>query len=134
MIEKGKGLVLSKLKTIQLIEADMQLLMRILINIRNKFRIEKNKRIAKGNYGSRPHYSIEDIILKKRLVYINALMTGAKNIYNMTDLEAYYDRKLAKIDFIMLELVGAKRKLMQLLIKILLIMQYHAYTEYRAST
>ena len=32
MIKKGKGSVIGKLRTIQLIEADLQLLMKILVN------------------------------------------------------------------------------------------------------
>ena len=64
-IEKGKGPVLGKLRTIQLIEADLQLVMRILVNNRNKYRIERDSRIAKSNYGSSPRYSIDDAILEK---------------------------------------------------------------------
>ena len=92
MIKKGKEPVLSKLRTIKLIEADVQLLMRILINTRNKFRIKKDKRIAKSNYSSRSHYFIEDVILEKRLVCDNVLMIGAKNIHSIIDLEACCDR------------------------------------------
>ena len=55
-IEKGKGPVLGKLRTIQLIEADLQLVMRILVNNRNKYIIERDSRIAKNNYESRPRY------------------------------------------------------------------------------
>jgi len=65
MIEKGKGPVLGKLRTIQLIEADLQLLMRIFINDQNKGSIETDERISKSNYGSRPGYSIQDAILEK---------------------------------------------------------------------
>ena len=65
IIEKGKGLVLGKLRTIQLIEADLQLVMRILVNNRNKHRIERDSRISKSNYGSMPRYSIDDAILEK---------------------------------------------------------------------
>ena len=36
MIEKGEGLVLGKLRTIQLTEADLQLTMRMFVRIRNK--------------------------------------------------------------------------------------------------
>ena len=63
MIEKLKGPALGKLHTIQLIEADMQLIMRILVNIRNKLDIESDDRVSKSKYGSRPGYSIEDDIL-----------------------------------------------------------------------
>ena len=40
MIEKEKGPVVSKLRTIQLIEADLQMIMRIFINYRVKEKIE----------------------------------------------------------------------------------------------
>ena len=36
MIEKGKGPRLGKLQTIQLIEADMQLLIRVFMSLRNQ--------------------------------------------------------------------------------------------------
>ena len=58
ILEKGKGPVLGSLRNIQLIEGDIQILMSILINQRNKFKIETDPRIAKCNYGSIPHYSI----------------------------------------------------------------------------
>ena len=92
MIEKGKGPVLGKLRTIQLIEADLQLLMRIFVNDRNKGSIETDERISKSDCGSRPGYSIQDAILEKRLVFDNILVTGQHSIYAMTDLQAACDR------------------------------------------
>ena len=91
MTEKGKGLIMGKLYNIQLIEADLQLLMRILVNNRNKNKIESDYRIAKSNYGSRPNYSIEDTILEKRLAYYNSLLAGKQNTNNMIDLQLCYD-------------------------------------------
>ena len=72
MIEKGKGPIVGKLCFIQLIEADLQLLIRILVNNRNKFKIEADQQIVKSNYDSRPDYLIEDIILEKQLVLDNS--------------------------------------------------------------
>ena len=43
MLKKGKGLVLDKLRTIQLIEADLQLLIWIFITLRNTDSIERDK-------------------------------------------------------------------------------------------
>ena len=51
-IEKGKGPIISKLKTIQLIEADLQLLMHIFIDLKSEKYIEKDERLFKANYGS----------------------------------------------------------------------------------
>ena len=42
ILEKGKGPILGKLLTIQLIEANLQLLMRIFIGERNDKNIEKD--------------------------------------------------------------------------------------------
>ena len=65
MLEKGKESVLGKLRIIELIEANLQLLMRIIVNKRNCFKIESNERISQENCRSIPRYSIEDAILEK---------------------------------------------------------------------
>ena len=65
MIEKGKGPVIRKLYIIQLIEVDLQMIMRICVNTRNKYQIEKNIRILKCNYRLRLNYSIKMAILEK---------------------------------------------------------------------
>ena len=48
-----------------MIETDLQLLMRILVNNKNKFKIEIDYQTAKSNYGSRLDYSINDTILEE---------------------------------------------------------------------
>ena len=85
-IEKGKGLVIRKLRIIKLIEADLQILIRIFANERNSSRIETDPRISKCNYGLRKGYLIDNAILKKRIVYNNSLLTRYYIIHNMTDL------------------------------------------------
>ena len=67
MIEKRKVPVLGKLRTIQLIEDDLQLTMRMFVNIRNKRNIEIDERVSKINYGSSLGNSIEDSILEKKI-------------------------------------------------------------------
>ena len=123
MIAKGKGPVLGKLRTIQLIEADLQLLMRIFVNTRNKGSIEADEIILKSNYGSRPGYSIEDAILEKRLVFDKSLVTGRHNIYTLTDLHAAYDRQLSKIGSIVKESVGVESKPIMLITKVMPMME-----------
>ena len=86
MIEKGKDPMLRKLQTIQLIEANLQLLIRISISNRNQGAIEKDKRVSKCNYGSRRNYNIETAILKKRLIFNNSILIGESSTYNLTDL------------------------------------------------
>jgi len=53
ILEKGKGPVLGKLRMIQLIEADFQLIMRIFLKLRNKGKIEKDQHLSKFNIGSK---------------------------------------------------------------------------------
>ena len=75
-----------------MIEADLQLLMRILVNTRNKRSIELDPWVSNCNYSSRANYSIENAILEERLWYDNSLLKGKKTVHNMTDLTACYDR------------------------------------------
>ena len=60
--------------------------MRILVNNRNKYRIERDSRITKSNYESRLRYSIDDTILEKRLIHDNSILSGKQIIHNMTNL------------------------------------------------
>ena len=76
MIEKEKGPTLSKLRTIQLIEADLQLLIWIFLSLKNQEVIEIDPRISKCNYGSRQNYDIETTILEKHLIYNNSYLNG----------------------------------------------------------
>ena len=64
-IEKGKGPIIGKLYTIQLIEADLQLLMRLYLSLISEKNIEKDLRIFKVNYSSWKNYSIKSVILEK---------------------------------------------------------------------
>ena len=65
MLEKGKGIIIGKLRTITLIEANLQYIMRMYLEDEKEEMIELDKRFAKSNYGSRKIYSIEIAILEK---------------------------------------------------------------------
>ena len=69
MLEKGKGAVIRKLQTIQLIEADLQLIMRIFIKNRENRSIENDFNMLQFNFRLRRNYSIEDALLEKQLIY-----------------------------------------------------------------
>ena len=92
MIEKGKGSLVSKLRVIQIIEADMQLLIRIFIGSRIEKNIETDDRLSQHGYGSRKGFSIESALSEKRLLLDNAKRAGHKMMHLMSDLEACYDR------------------------------------------
>ena len=134
MIEKGKGPVLGKIRTIKLIEANIQLIMRFFVNIRNKGRIELDERVSKIYYRSRTGNSIEDVILEKILVFDNSIVIISHTIYSMTDLQACYDRQLSKIGAIGQESVGLETKPIKLMTKILPIMEYYVRTSFGVST
>ena len=91
MLEKGKGPKLGKLRTITLIEGDLQILMRIFMDGKNNELIESDPRFSKANYGSRKNYSIESALLEKRLIFDHSALETTETIYNFTDLEACYD-------------------------------------------
>ena len=133
ILEKGKGPVLGKLRTIQLIEADLQLLMRIYIGERNSRNIEDDSRLSKFNYGSRANYSIETAILEKRLMYDAAVRDGKPMIHNISDLKACYDRQLPNIGCMVQEAVGVNREASKVFAKVLPIMQHHVCTDFGIS-
>ena len=59
ILEKGKGLKLSKLRTITSIERDLQILIRIFLDPKEQALIENDSMFSKVNYGLRRNYSIE---------------------------------------------------------------------------
>ena len=69
ILEKGKGPELGKLRIIELIEGDLQIITRMYVGLRNDKNIEDDERLSKYNFGSRKHYSIESTLLEKRLLY-----------------------------------------------------------------
>ena len=68
MIEKGKGPRINKLRTLEMIEANLQLVMRMFLGSRMNERIETDARMSKHNYGSRSGHSIKNVLLEKRLM------------------------------------------------------------------
>ena len=86
--------MIGKLWITQLIEADLQIVIRICTNNRTKGKIEIDPRILKANYRSRANYLIENTLLEKRIIYDHSSLTYQYTMHNMTNLEAYYDRQL----------------------------------------
>ena len=92
ILDKGKGPVLGKLRTIQLIEADLQLIMRIFLGLRYNKRLEEDTRVSKFNFRSRKGYSINKVILEKSLIYNTSMWTRKPTVHVVTNLQACYDR------------------------------------------
>ena len=66
--------------------------MRVFVYERTKDYIKKDKLLSKANYWSGKGYLIEHTILEKRLLCNYSIQTIVSITYNITDLEAYYDR------------------------------------------
>lgn len=74
-IEKGMGPLLGKLRNLQLIKGDLQIMMRMFLSAEETQTIENDDRFSKANYGSRRNYSVETATLEKRLVFDHSMMT-----------------------------------------------------------
>jgi len=133
MLDKGKGLIIGKLRTIQLIEANLQLLIQISIGMRNSENIEKNNNLSKYNFGSRRNYSIDTALLEKRLIYDASIKNEELHIHNMTDLEACYDRQLPKVSGLIQEAVGVDRKCIKMIMRVITKFRHHICTNHRIS-
>ena len=68
-----------------LIEGDLQIGIRIVLNSSKEELIENNDRFSKANYGSRKNFAITSAILKKRLVMDNSMITVKPTTYVLTD-------------------------------------------------
>ena len=134
MLGKGKGMIIGKLRTITLIEADLQLIMRIYFDDQEEEIIESDERFSKANYGSRKNYSIESAILEKRLAFDNSLINGNNTIYHLTDLQSCYDRQLVNIGGMVEESAGRSRKVIQLITKVIPNWQHFISTNFGISS
>ena len=119
MLSKGKGMVLGKLRTMTLIEADLQHTMRMRLNDEEEELIEEDARTSKSNHGSRKNYSIENAMLEKRLVMDKSLISCKKTTYHLTDLKSCHDRQLANIGGLIEESIGRDRDVMKMLTKLM---------------
>ena len=63
-LEKRKGLVLEKLSSVTLIEGDLQISMRTLLNSDKEELIEGDKHLSKANYGLQKNFTMTSALLK----------------------------------------------------------------------
>ena len=118
-LEKGKGPIIGKLRTVTLIEGDLQINMRMQMATGEEELIESDNRFSTANYGSRKNYSIETAILQKRLIFDHSLLETKPTAHNFTDLQSCYDRQLANVGSIVEESVGRNRSAMKLFTKLM---------------
>jgi len=84
--------------------------MRIFIRDRNDSNLEADTRISKFNYGSCKNYSIENVIVEKRLMYKLVVRDAQEIMYTISDLKVCYNRQLPNLSYLVQELVGVERE------------------------
>ena len=70
MTEKGKGLILTKIRKIRLVKADLQFIIRIFFRYRKGTKIENNNYVSKSNFRIRNNYCIKNVLLEKEFFKI----------------------------------------------------------------
>ena len=65
--------------------------MKICMNTRNKGQIEEDPRVVKTNYELRINYLIEIVLLKKRIICNNGIITENETTCIIADLESCFD-------------------------------------------
>ena len=65
ILDKEKWLVLGKLRIIEIIKGDLQLIIRLCAGLRNNRNIKKDSRLSHSNFWSQQNYSIESTLLEK---------------------------------------------------------------------
>ena len=61
--------ILGKLRTIQLVGADLQLIMRIFLELSCEEMLDKDIRVSKFNFRLQKDFSIDNTVLEKWLIY-----------------------------------------------------------------
>lgn len=133
IVDKEKGPVLGKLRIIQLIEADLQLMLSIFFSLWNDSNIEEDLRLLKCNFGMRKGYSVKNAILEKQLLFESNSCIQKQFVYTFSNMEACYHRKDANIIFMVEESVGVHRDQAMLFSKLLPWLNYYLATSYGIS-
>ena len=105
--------------------------MRVFINKRITLKIENGIRILKASYRSRSEDSIKDSILEKRLLSDASTQNIELIIYNIIDLEAYYNKKSVNECRIVKEVARVDRLVIKLFTKVISRFKYHICTYFR---
>ena len=91
MIEKGKGSSLGKLRAIELIEGDLELLTRIFVGLRNDESTKNNNILSTFNFRFRKQHSIESMLLENLLICYTSKCNNEPIMHLLLDLESCYD-------------------------------------------
>jgi hypothetical protein len=130
MLEKETGHPkLHRLRVIHLLEADLNLLIKILIARRFVWHCEDHKAFGEAQAGSRPGRSAIDVVLQKELTYD----LSARTLFNVAMMEndatACFDRMIPSMVMISLRAYGVPEEIVTLMGKTLEKMRYRIKTK-----
>ena len=134
VLEKEKGPVIRKLRIIQLIEGDLQLLMRALVTNRNSIIAENSPRLSQYNFGNRKCFDITTAILEKQLLKEVINLQNVPCIHFVDDRRACYDRQLPAIGLLAEQSFGMDKREANLLCHVLQNFEHHLSTAFGVSS
>jgi hypothetical protein len=130
MLEKEKGSPkLHRLRVIHLLEADLNLLVKIIIARRFVWHCEDHKAFGEAQAGSRPGRSSIDIVLQKELTYDLCLRTLINLGMMENDASACFDRMIPSLVMLSLRAYGVPEEIVILIGKTLEKMRYKIKTK-----
>ena len=92
MLEQVKVPRLKKLRILEMIEINLQLMMGTHLGVRMNNRVKTDQVVTNYNYSSRKGNYIENSLLEKILIFYHANKTEELNVHAMSDLESFHDR------------------------------------------
>ena len=123
MLEKRLGPRTCELRTINLIEADLQIVMKVCLQVRRGM-LRANERVSECNYGARRWHSIVEPLLEKILNIDNSIINGKKNTWLIADWKACFDRQLPEIGALTCRSLGLEVDMSKMLIQVLSQMKF----------
>jgi hypothetical protein len=129
MLEKVKGVPrIDKLRVIQIIEADLNMSLRIIFGRRLVQRAESKGNLPNAQWGSRPNRSSTDCVFLKRLTFDGLKVLKQAAIAFNNDAKAAVDQMVPSVGGIALCCLGASKNAVGALLKILEKMRYKVRT------
>ena len=129
MLEKTPGNPrIDKLRVIQIIEADLNMCLRIIFGRRLVQRAEQAGTIPSSQWGSRPNRSSTDCVFLKRLSYDGLIILKREGIVFNNDAKAAFDRMVPSIGGMALRRLGASKNAVEALLRTLENMKYQIRT------
>ena len=76
---------------------------------------------------------VDTILLEKWLIFDASMKNREITVHNITDLEAYYNRQLPNVSYLIQESVGFRRKGIKTIVNVITKFKYHVHTNFGIS-